>query len=68
MEYVQTAISAVVVTAVGIVLARLANQRFEALESGLAQFRNEVRADLSALGGQARRPDRSCWTPQVRSP
>ena len=49
MEFVQTAISAVVVTAVGVVLARLANQRFEALESGLAQFRDDVRADLSRL-------------------
>lgn len=49
MEFVQTAISAVVVAAVGIVLARLANQRFEALELGLAQFRDEVRGDLFRL-------------------
>jgi hypothetical protein len=52
VEYVQTAVSALVVAAVGIVLARLANQRFEALESRLAQFRDEMRADLSRLESQ----------------
>jgi predicted phage gp36 major capsid-like protein len=49
MEFVQTAISAAVVAAVGIVLGRLANQRFEALESGLAQFRGEVREEMARL-------------------
>ncbi len=49
MEFVQTAISAAVVAAVGIVLARLANQRFESLESGLAQFRGEVRDEMRRL-------------------
>jgi hypothetical protein len=49
VEYVQTAVSALVVAAVGILLARLANQRFEALESGLARFRDEMRGDLSRL-------------------
>jgi Skp family chaperone for outer membrane proteins len=49
MEILQTAISALVVASVGLILARLAGQRFDALEMGLVRVEQRLDGRIDAL-------------------
>jgi hypothetical protein len=49
MEILQTAISALVVASVGFILARLAGQRFDALEMSLARVEQRLDGRIDAL-------------------
>ena len=49
MEILQTAISALVVAGVGLILARLASQRFDALEASLGRMEQRLDSWIDAL-------------------
>jgi hypothetical protein len=49
MEILQTAISALVVASVGLILARLAGQRFDALEVSLGRVEQRLDGRIDAL-------------------
>ena len=49
MEILQTAMSALVVASVGLILARLAGQRFDGLEVGLARVEQRLDGRIDAL-------------------
>ncbi len=49
MEIIQTLISALVIASVGLILARLGGQRFDALEAGLARIEQRLDARIDAL-------------------
>ena len=49
MEILQTAISSLVVATVGLILARLAGQRFDALEASLARVEQRLDGRIDGL-------------------
>jgi hypothetical protein len=49
MEILQTAVTSLVVAAVGLALARVAGQRFDSIEASIVALRAEAREDLARV-------------------
>ena len=58
MEFLQTVITALVVAGVGLILARMGGQRFDALEGGLLRVEQRLDARIDALDAKIEALDR----------